>query len=166
MTEISLLSWRPIIETVGVVAVAWTVARQLQRGSAVARHALWLACVLSVLAVSLASVLPRIRVPVLPARSNQALVVPPRSSVGRVPVTSGASVASLVHEQPAEGSGAGLSSFAWLTVVWAFVALLLAARLVSESIRARRLVQGGRRVDHDAGWSLIVRDAKRQVGLA
>lgn len=171
-------AWRVTL----ILMTAWAVVSLLGRRPAAVRHGVWAVAIVAALAVPLASgVLPRWRLPVLPA--DAALIPGP----GTEPPPSRPLALSTVNEDPATANleaaiaapvGAGASDAAapaltpavstrpmdWLGLVWVTIAAMVLARYLASVFSVRWLLRQADPVD-DERWRDAADIAAAELGL-
>ena len=159
-----------------LLLVAWGVSLLLRRSSAAARHQMWTAALLAVLALPVLSMLlPTWRVPVFSAPVGAEFAEPSRSAEESIELTPPAaeSHVSDVEVGGVDGAAPRLGGPAevgeaerWqlLPLLWAFGALLLLSRLLVAAIGAWKVVRESAPVT-DADLVAAVGPLCRQLGM-
>ena len=170
-----------VIKATGLLCIAVAAALVLQRGSAGARHLVWLVAIAGLLILPVLAVWSPLRVPVLPAPSAGAALVPSPAGhraathqVGPVtPVTSpvprvsaaapGTTPTATTSALPGNALP-DLSPAMILLLIWGTVVALILARLATGGLAVRGIIRRAEPLD-DPEWQTPLYEISDRMGL-
>lgn len=162
------------VRTTVILLVAFAATLVLGRAAAATRHLVWTLAVVAALGLPIVSVvMPAWRVlPTTAGTEVPAYVrgdfVGPNFRSGDFPVGPNLSSGETAFVGPNFSSGdspvgSNFSSSTSVAIVWAFVSLVLLARIVTGNLAVRRLARHARHAD--ARWRLLLDDASETAGI-